>query len=381
MIEILKDLSKISLANANEANLYASTPFLYDLPGAEAHKGDDVSWCITGILARACNVVFNARLKPENVDSIIKSVIKKARTNNVPVRWYVGKNTEPEDLGEHLISHGFTTDGPAPMMAIDLLTLKEDTCTASGLNIIEVKDIDTLKTWNNVCSRGFGGTVYIGPSTKSKDETGGFSLLMVLKMFFERVILTLKKVRNCMPRYYCGKSFGFEYKARGIGWRSLPLLRRFPYLTGDVIGIKLWLKPLTEGLKWEQGIISITPPDLVESELGSKKVMIPISDYAFAFEENYKSGFPPVHKFPIGEWWTRTLLLKGGSSFGQPCYVQANLIFQNTSDKLEQTSGISIAEFEVVLRDSTLLSLFFWGTGIILSIAALIAAVVAIVVK
>lgn len=158
MSDILRDLSQTSLARANEANLYASTPFLYNLPGAEVYKGDDVSWCITDIPARPCNVVFNARLKPENVDSVIKSVIEKAGMKNVPIRWYVGKNTEPADLGESLISHGFTTDGAVPMMAVDLLTLKEDTRTLSGLNIIEVKDTDNLKIWNNVCSRGFGGT-------------------------------------------------------------------------------------------------------------------------------------------------------------------------------------------------------------------------------
>ena len=158
MSEILKDLSPAALANANEANQYASTPFLYNLPGADIYKGDDVSWCITGIPARPCNVVFNARLKPENVNGVIKSVVEKARTKNVPLRWYVGKDTEPTDLGVYLISHGFTTDGPAPMMAVDLQTLKEDTRTLSGLDIIEVKDINNMKIWNSVCSRGFGGT-------------------------------------------------------------------------------------------------------------------------------------------------------------------------------------------------------------------------------
>ena len=158
MSDILRDLSQTSLAQVNEANLYASTPFLYNLPRAEVYKGDDISWCITDIPARPCNVVFNARLKPENVDSVIKSVIEKARTKNVPLRWYVGKNTEPADLGESLISHGFTTDGAVPMMAVDLQTLKEDTHTLSGLNVAEIKDTDNLKVWTNVASRGFGGT-------------------------------------------------------------------------------------------------------------------------------------------------------------------------------------------------------------------------------
>jgi hypothetical protein len=158
MSQILKDLSEVSLAKANEDNLYASTPFLYNLPGAEVYKGADISWCITDIPVRACNVIFKARLKLENVDNVIKSIIGKARVKNVPLRWYVGKNTEPANLGEHLVSHGFTTDGPAPMMAVDLQTLKKDTRIVSGLDIIEVKDINNMRIWSNVCSRGFGGT-------------------------------------------------------------------------------------------------------------------------------------------------------------------------------------------------------------------------------
>lgn len=158
MSDILEDLSEVSLANANEANLYASTPLYYDLPQADVYKGQDVSWCITGIPVRPCNVVFKARMKPEYVDSAIKSVIEKARTKDVPLRWYVGKDTEPADLGEHLVAHGFTTWGPDPMMAVDLQTLKEDTRTLPGLDVIDVKDTDNLKIWTNVLSRGMGAT-------------------------------------------------------------------------------------------------------------------------------------------------------------------------------------------------------------------------------
>jgi hypothetical protein len=158
MSEILKDLSEASLAKANEDNLYASTPFLYNLPGAEVYKGNDISWCITDIPVRACNVIFKAKLELENVDGVIKSIIEKARAKNVPLRWYIGKNTEPANLGEYLVSHGFTTDGPAPMMAVELKTPKEDSRILSGLDIIEVKDINNMRIWCNVCSRGFGGT-------------------------------------------------------------------------------------------------------------------------------------------------------------------------------------------------------------------------------
>jgi GNAT superfamily N-acetyltransferase len=157
MNSILEDFSEAALAKANEDNLYASTPFLYNLPGAEVYKGDDVSWCITDIPVRACNVIFNARLKPENADRVIKSITGKARIKNVPLRWYVGKDTGPADLGQHLVSTGFVPDKPAPMMAFDLRTLEKETRPVKGLEIAEVKDSDTMAVWCDTCSRGFGG--------------------------------------------------------------------------------------------------------------------------------------------------------------------------------------------------------------------------------
>jgi hypothetical protein len=102
--------------------------------------------------------VFNAKLKPEIIEIVIQNIIEKARIKKVPLRWYVGKHTEPGEIGEHLISHEFTTDGPVPMKAIDLLELKDFICSLSGLNIIEIKDTDTLRIWTRVCSQGFGGT-------------------------------------------------------------------------------------------------------------------------------------------------------------------------------------------------------------------------------
>jgi GNAT superfamily N-acetyltransferase len=157
MKSFLDDLSEISLIKANEANLYASTPFSYNLPESEVYKGDEISYCITNIPAKPCNVVFNAKLKTENVNDVIQYIIEKGRRKMVPLRWYVSKNSEPVDIGERLIAHEFTTDGPVPMLAVDLLKLREEIRPLSNFKIIEVQDTDTLRIWNKVCSQGFGG--------------------------------------------------------------------------------------------------------------------------------------------------------------------------------------------------------------------------------
>jgi hypothetical protein len=157
MNSMLEDFSEAALAKANKENLYASTPFLYHWPGVDVYKGKDIKWCITDLPVRACNVVFKARLKPENAASVIESIIDKARKKGVPLRWYVGNDSQPADLGKRLVSFGFVADKPAPMMAIDLRTLEREARRVEGMEIVEVKDKDAMAIWCDTCSRGFGG--------------------------------------------------------------------------------------------------------------------------------------------------------------------------------------------------------------------------------
>jgi ribosomal protein S18 acetylase RimI-like enzyme len=159
MEKFLTDLSEKALANANKANLRASSPFPYNLPGSEVYDGEDVSYCFTDIPFTPCNVVFNARLEPDKVDGTIVSIIGKARTRGVPIRWYICDDSEPKDLGKTLLDHGFTSfDRATPLMATDLYKLKGETTVPSRLEIIEVKGITDLKTWSQVATEGFGGT-------------------------------------------------------------------------------------------------------------------------------------------------------------------------------------------------------------------------------
>ena len=156
MSEILKDLSTTAMLRANEANLYASTPFSYNLPQAEVYQGPEISWCITDIPLMPCNIVFRARLKAEEVDRKIESIIDKARTRKVPLRWWIGKDTEPADLGACLEAHGLTTPGATPFMAIDLLSMKTDVPTLSNLNITKVQDKTAFETWCHIVAECFG---------------------------------------------------------------------------------------------------------------------------------------------------------------------------------------------------------------------------------
>jgi GNAT superfamily N-acetyltransferase len=156
MPEILNDLSKKALIKAIENNAYALTPYSHNWEGVEVYTGTDMCWCLTDISFPMCNSAFHIRLKPDQVDDTIKNFIDEGKQRKVPVQMYIGHDTQPADLGDKLAAHGFTTFGVSAGMAIDLKEMNEGVPSPSRLQIIEVKDIKTLKKWCHVTCVGFG---------------------------------------------------------------------------------------------------------------------------------------------------------------------------------------------------------------------------------
>jgi len=166
----------------------------------------------------------------------------------------------------------------------------------------------------------------------------------------EYIIVGLRRWQRAMPKFYHGKQLGFSYKARAVGWRRVFPLSLLPYLTGDEICIHLSLKPIFEGQAWQQGTIGIKPPVLSRDD---HEIMV--SNWVFAFVEfrewPKELSTPPKYQFPTNKWWSRTLPLKGGGRFGQPCNIECGLSFQNFyDDNVEETAPIHIADIEVVSR-------------------------------
>jgi hypothetical protein len=192
-----------------------------------------------------------------------------------------------------------------------------------------------------------------------------------------RFILVIKRVKKAVPKFYHGEQLGFMYKARSVGWHRIPPFSLLPYLTGDKIQVHLSLKPSTEEQEWQTGIIKIEPPDLTELSLDGNRVTVPISDFVFPFVEpaQYMRELPtpPKYQFPTNKWWSRTLPLKGGGRFGQPCNFTCSLVFQNMhNDHFEDTASIRIADIEVLSRAQFCM----WAFTTIVAITAVILSVV-----
>lgn len=155
MEDILQDYSTASLKTAIEENTLTLMPEIKKWSKATVHDSPEVKWAITDIPSLLVNFVIGARLKPEQTDETIQTVIAKVKERKVPIMWWTGPNTQPADLGERLEKHGFVSAGESPGMAADLINVKDDLSSPDGLTVQLVDDKDSLKQWCQVLGAGF----------------------------------------------------------------------------------------------------------------------------------------------------------------------------------------------------------------------------------
>lgn len=94
--------------------------------GDDFHEEKDLAWYLTRIPSPIFNGVLKARLQPDTLEKRIEETLEPFRSRHLPMFWWVGPASSPDDLGEHLESHGLTfEDGEgAPGMAVDLALLE-----------------------------------------------------------------------------------------------------------------------------------------------------------------------------------------------------------------------------------------------------------------
>lgn len=156
MNDFLQDLSTSSLITAIEENLFFAISTSRHWSRAEFHDDAEIKWSMTDIPFPLFNSIWKAQLPPERIDTTIRTLIAQAKSRKVPLLWWMGPSTQPNDLARHLERYGFTSDGQIPGMAVNLTTLNENLPIPTGLIIQRVEDHKILKQWNQVFAAGFG---------------------------------------------------------------------------------------------------------------------------------------------------------------------------------------------------------------------------------
>ena len=115
MNDVLEDLSAPALVAAIRANPVEWWRYLGRSPGADFCDSPQVTWLRTGISNAFVNCVLRTQLKPGDVEAAIEETL--ARFGDLPaMSWWTSPDTQPAELGKHLLAHGLAyTDGAIGM--------------------------------------------------------------------------------------------------------------------------------------------------------------------------------------------------------------------------------------------------------------------------
>jgi hypothetical protein len=81
--------------------------------------------CFTDVPYPHFNIVLQAQLSPENVDSTIQSILDQCKSRKVPMGWIIGPATSPSTLVNSLVAQGFMYIAGNAGMAVDLQRLND----------------------------------------------------------------------------------------------------------------------------------------------------------------------------------------------------------------------------------------------------------------
>jgi len=143
-----------------EANLTAFHVLLSDWPEIVLHRDNDRIWTVSRRRFSLCNVVLEARFSPTDVDTQIEWALTPYLASTINVMWKLGPSTQPRDLGDRLLKHGFLVRPTLRGMALNLASLGPIPAPEAGVDIREVRDAATLGLWRRAVDRGFGWPSY-----------------------------------------------------------------------------------------------------------------------------------------------------------------------------------------------------------------------------
>jgi GNAT superfamily N-acetyltransferase len=163
-----------ALAAADERNLAEAWASFGQVPDVAVDATPAMVRVATGLPNPALNGVVRARLAPDEVDARIDDTLAWFTTQRVPMIWWVGPTSSPDDLGARLEVHGLSRVGTTPGMSIHLDALPDVAPVPDDCTIAHVTDEASLRVVAQVAALGFEfATELLPPLTRFLVGLGG----------------------------------------------------------------------------------------------------------------------------------------------------------------------------------------------------------------
>ncbi len=141
----------VDLAAAIEGNECALRDYLARWPPLEVHHEPGLSWSMVDLPLSALNLIWGARLVPAEVKERAGAALARFVARALPVRWQIGPDTQPPDLGRRLEAElGLFHAGDSPGLVLALAEQKGPAAgeeLPSGLEIRALTRPSELPEW------------------------------------------------------------------------------------------------------------------------------------------------------------------------------------------------------------------------------------------
>jgi hypothetical protein len=140
-------------------------------------------------------------LTADEADQTIVETIAWFKDRNAPFFfWWTGNDTQPSDIGERLVAHGFSVfEKDAPAMIAEIDQLNWDNPRPAELRLARVTSNGKLLQWKETFIEAFGIPEFAGQAWVDATQAVGFG-----KTPWQLLLGTLNSEVVCCGLLYCG---------------------------------------------------------------------------------------------------------------------------------------------------------------------------------
>jgi GNAT superfamily N-acetyltransferase len=157
-----------------EKHMASCFSWVFSSPHSRVEDRPEFVRLTSGVHHPMGNFVFRSRFAPQEVGARIDEVLGLFRSENLPVTWLVGPCCRPENLGQHLVSHGLVWDVDVGGMTIDLSVMNEDLPVPEGLTVKRVRNKSDMEQYLVPLAKGFEFPDVVVDAWRKMDSSHGF---------------------------------------------------------------------------------------------------------------------------------------------------------------------------------------------------------------